>query len=120
MDQAAFDKNYESIIGKEASSMVQAQVKRMQFSYSLQEIFNGIWYTYVKKGVPIDSIDKYGIGLLTDAKNMEEALGYFRRLAQTRAKAAQSAQKSKKDKPKDIIIKRQKQKVYREEFDWNE
>ena len=120
MDQTAFDKNYKKIIGKEATSMVQAQVRRMTFSYTLQEIFNGIWYTYVKKGVPIESIDKYGIGLLTDAKNMEEALGYFRRLAETRAKAAQSAQKGIKKKPKEITIKRQKQKVYREEFDWDE
>lgn len=120
MDQKAFDQNYKEIIGKEASPMVKAQVKRMSFKYSLQEIFNGIWFTYVKKGVPIDSIDTYGIGLLTDVKNMEEALGYFKRLAQTRALAARSAQESKKNKPKEITIKRQKQKVYREEFDWNE
>lgn len=120
MDQKAFDIAYKKIIGKEASTMVQAQVKRLQVKYTLQDIFNAIWFTYVKKGVSIQSIDTYGIGLLTDAKNMEEALGWFRQLARTRAKAAQSAQKSKKIKPKEIIIKRQKQKVYREEFDWDE
>ena len=120
MDQKAFDENYKKIIGKEASAMVQAQVRRMRFNYSLQQIFNGIWYTYVKKGVPIQSIDTYGIGLLTDAKNMEEALGYFKRLAATRQRAAVSAQKGKEAKVKEITIKRQKQKEYREEYDWDE
>lgn len=120
MNEKAFYQAYEQIIGKKASNMVESQVNRMRFEYSYQEIFNAIWYFYKYKGVAISSIEIYGIGLVRDARNMEEALGYFRQLAATRERAAASARKSKQQEKRIIKVKRQKQKVYREEYDWDE
>ena len=120
MDKKAFLEAYKTIIGKEASPMVLAQVSAIRFNFTYQQIFNAIWYTYIHRGVKISSIDTYGIGLLRDVKNMEEAQGYFDRLAATRARAAESARKSKDHTPKKVMVKRQKQRVYREEYDWDE
>lgn len=121
MDREAFESAYKQVIGKEASPMVKAQVNKMVFEYTYQQIFNAIWYIYIhKQSVQISSIDTYGIGLLRDAKNMEETLGYFRQLARTRQRAAASAKQSKNNQPEKVIVKRQKQKVYREEYDWDD
>lgn len=120
MDKEAFYKAYEQIIGSKASPMVESQVHSMMFEYTYQEVFNGIWYFYVHKGVDIKSIETYGIGLVRDARNMEEALGYFRQLRSIRERAATSARKVKNKNKKIINVKRQKQKVYREEYDWDE
>ncbi len=121
MDRQAFENAYEQIIGMKASSMVMAQVNKMVYEYSYQEIFNAIWYTYVhKKSVQISSIDTYGIGLLRDEKTMEQTLGYFRGLSQIRERAARSARESKNNQPEKVIVKRQKQKVYREEYVWDD
>lgn len=113
---------YEKIetLGIEASSMVRSQVRNLKKVYTYQEIFNAIWYFYIHKGVGTDKIDKYGIGLIRDARNMEEARKYFTSLSIKRQRAKSSAIESKKVKVNTIKTKRQKQKVRREEFDWDE
>ena len=108
---------------REISSMVESQVSRLiSQGFTYQQIFNAIWYFETIKDKPISSeIDKYGIGLLSSVpKNMEEALNYFKRLAKTRERAFISAEKSKKSKKEEVIIERQKRKIIREEFNWDE
>lgn len=107
-------------LGIDASSMVRSQVRGLRKNYSFQEIFNAIWYFYIHKGVGTDKIDKYGIGLIRDARNMEEARKYFMSLSIKRERARSSAKESKKVQVNTIKTRRQKQKVRREEFDWDE
>lgn len=120
MDLEAFIEAYETIIGKKPTSMVMSHVHTLKFKYSYQEIFNGIWYLYVHKGYDKGDIDTYGLGLLKTAGTMEEALRHINRLAQIRERAAASAEKIKNNPPKKIKVKRQKRRVHREEFDWDE
>ena len=120
MNKEAFELAYETIIGKKPSPMVMSHVHTLKFKYSYQEIFNGIWYLYVHKGLDKGNIDTYGIGLLKSQGTMEEALSHINRLARIRERAAASAEKVKDNQPEIVKIKRQKRRVHREEFDWDE
>lgn len=120
MGEKEFIEKVEHLLNIEASPMLISQLRELRRTYSYQEIINAIWFFYIHGSVKIDTVSKYGVGILRNAKNMEQANNYFKRLRIIRERARISAIEANKVQVNTIKTKRQKQKVRKEEYDWDE
>lgn len=104
--------------------MVSGQASRLVSAargYTYLQVYQAVWYLIKIKETTLEDIDRYGIGLLTYSDQvMQDAMAFMETLKVKRLNAAETAEASKLVKVEEVPIKRQKQRIKREEFNWDE
>lgn len=115
MTRELLDQRYKLWFNKTPSPLVNSQInKLLQQGYTYLDISNAIWYTFLKLQIPND-LDTYGIHYVT--RYIEESVLYFNSLKE-KARQVQKIAANRSEKVA-ISTKRQKQRLKRKEYDWD-
>lgn len=115
MSKEILETRYKKWFNATPSSLVQSQINKLvREGYTYLDISNAIWYTFLKLRIPND-LETYGIHYVT--RYIEESVLYFKSL-ERKARETEAILKNRTENPV-IKVKRQKQKLIKKEYDWD-
>lgn len=108
-------RRYQKWFNKPPSPLVYSQINKLtKEGYTYLDISNAIWYTFFKLKTPND-LDTYGIHYVSNF--IEESTLFFQSLARKKERVSQIAAERKENTV--VMVKPQKQKRIRKEYDWD-